>query len=185
MLTNLWYDTVASLVPSQDWARFFDWLAREEPYFVDDYKLNEKLQDWTRIQLQKHKTQGVPDSFMDYVSLYSVLANDEHIRRSPGSYTCPYYRIRVVCNGILSKHRDVQNEETRHLISPSLYVRFIGLSESDCYAEFFRLLKEYRVNIEELDIMEGRLQQFKDITVESLARRHAKPKEAVSGGKVI
>lgn len=168
-LCDLWFGATKSSVAPTEYEEFFNWLAQDEPYFVDEYKLKQKITEWEKRKRQCVSVDQAPEGFLNYVEIYSLLAQDEHWRVGLDEQKYPYRKIMAITADILSHKRDWCDERHARIIQKALYERFQGKSEGECFIEFFRLLAEYGITSEIIKKMENLMQERNDELAEAKA----------------
>lgn len=141
-----YYKNASGNVYPSEYQRFFNWLATEEPYFVDEFKFKGRLYEWSRNR-RKIKSQGEIDKdFLDYVDWYGILADHVHREKSSGNSDCPFRKLSILCNNIN--------------VIPLKNI-FIEKPYKDCLIKFFSIINDLGISADVITRMEKemRLQQ--------------------------
>lgn len=153
-----YYKQAASLLNAIEIKSFFEWLARDEPYFADDHLFARKLKEWSSSRGERSKADKLPEGFANYINLYGVLAqwlsvHENDCRRLadlpiiPHS-ECPYHRINIICTNLPALHKFRKD--------------FIGQSEEECFRRFYEWLRQVGIKDEHLTRMSNEIQKFDD-----------------------
>jgi len=153
-LAAAYYQQVAGNVFPSDYGRFFDWLATEEVYFVDEHKFRLRVNDWSRRRKEIKADIEIDEEFLQYVLRYACLADTVHLKEACGIGDCLYRRVSILCDNI-----------NVHPLKNS----FIGKTKAECFQAFFTLLHDRGVTADVIDRMEKEMRAADDELAEARA----------------
>lgn len=146
-LGSQYYDIASANLSPGEFKRFFDWLVQEEPYFVDEHRFKQRIGEWCSAYRERKAAERPPDEFMQYISLYALLAWKRALDAEPAKHEI-YRRV----EGLVATIESI----------PQARSQFTGLSDQECYAKFFRMLQQIGVSGEILATIESDYQTSRD-----------------------